>query len=188
MEHITHIDDFAGVQIVQAHDVLKVTHPVEPKVGSRRTDTSKRRVKDDLGHIGFYFFILPMWSIVFRVQVVGRARATTAQVVVVERERRVIWRVAGVGLGASSSEIAWVARSAVDVGIGLISVVFIIDSALAAHQSDVDIEHTLGGRHGSRAPVLTHIDGLQFGAVSEHALHIGHIGGVETAHVKACQA
>ena len=122
-----------------------------------------------------------------RVQVVGRARASAALGVVVERQRGVLGRVHCVGLGTRSSEVTRVARATVDVGIGLVHMIGIINSAHAAHQTGAIGKHRNGTCHCCRAPALTHIDGSQIAAGIEHVTRIGHHRGVETAQVKTRQ-
>ena len=74
------------------------------------------------------------------VQVVGRTRASAALAIVVERQCRVRRRIAGVGL-FPFGEVARVAGTAVDVGVGLIRVVAIVGRALATNQIVAVIEH-----------------------------------------------
>ena len=169
-KHPTHIGHLAGVQVTQARDGLKIPHVVEPTIGSRRAGIGERGVKDHLSHIGIGTVVLPTGIVVARVQVVGRARAGAALVVVVERQRRVRGRVAGVSLGHSAlvGEVARVAESAVDVGIGLVNMVDIIVRALASHQAGAVPEHLSGILHDRCGPTLARIDGRQVAAVSEH--------------------
>ena len=115
---------------------MKILHIIKPIVGGRRAGIGERGVKDHLGHTGIGAVSVPIGPIVTRVQVIGRSRAAAAQFVVVERQRRVRRRVAGIGL-FPLGEVARVARAAVDVGIGLVNMVGIIGRALAAHQEFV---------------------------------------------------
>ena len=71
----------------------------------------ERRGKDYLSHMGIGTVRDPTWLLYDRIgiigilwQRVGRARAGAAQVVVVERQRRVRRRVADIGLGSASTE------------------------------------------------------------------------------------
>ena len=89
LKHKSHIGDLAGVQVTYARDGSKVMHAEKPIVGGRRAIIGKRRVKDHLGHIVFGAVFVPVSIEAARVQVVGRSRAGTAVVVVIERERRV---------------------------------------------------------------------------------------------------
>ena len=89
LKHKRHIGDLAGVQVTNARDGLKLLHAVKPIEGGRRASTSKRGVKDHLGHIGFGTVGVPIGIVAARVQVVDCARAGAAVVVVVERQRRV---------------------------------------------------------------------------------------------------
>ena len=92
IKHIFHIGDLAGVQIIHVRDRLKIDHVTKPKEGGRRAGISKRRVKEHFGHID-----VPIRKVGARVQVVGRAWAGAALGVVVERQRGVRRRVAGIG-------------------------------------------------------------------------------------------
>ena len=72
------------------------------------------------------------------------------------------------------------------MGIGLVlRIGGVIGCALAAHQIVVVMEHIRGTRYSLRTPVLAHIDGSQAGAVVDQSTHIGHVGRIETAQVKA---
>ena len=131
---------------------------------------------------------MPLHTFIAQVQAVGRARATAAQVVVIERQRRVRRRIAGIGLGTLFGEVARVAGTAVDAGTGLIHIVAIASRALTAHQAGAVSEHVNGTGYILCVPLVTDIYGPQVTAISEHPLHIRHISGVEGAQVKACQA
>ena len=139
-EHPIHIGHLAGVQVTHARDGFKFSHTIEPIAGGRRAGIGERGVKDHLGHIVFGAVGVPSGIVGARVQVVGRARAGSALVVVVERQRLVRRRVAGIGL-SFSGEVTRVARAAVDVGVGLVNVAGIIGSAHAAHQARAVLEH-----------------------------------------------
>ena len=128
---------------------------------------------------------MPARQILFRVQVVGRARAGAALAIVIERQRRVIRRVAGIGHRAG--EVARVARAAVDVGIGLVRVVGIVGRALAAHQAGAVLEHAVRRSHSRCAPPAADINGRQHVTAREHASHVSHLGRVEAAQVNGCQ-
>ena len=189
-KHPPHIGHRAGVQILHTLDSLKVLHTKEPFVGGRRACIGKRGVKDHLGHRIYGVISFPTGIVFARVQVVGRARATVALGVVVERQRRVLGRVAGIGLRliGISGEVAWVARTTVDVGIGRIRMVGIIGRALASHKTGAISEHTCGTCYRCRAPATAHNNGQQTAGVTEHFSHIGHLGRIETAQVKTSQA
>ena len=60
----------------------------------------------------------------------------------------------------------------------------IVGRPLAAHQAGAAIEHIIGIGHGCGAPSIAHIDGAQVIAPTEHPIHTGHLGRVETAQVK----
>ena len=119
-KHPTHIGDLAGVQVTHARDGLKIGHAIEPIESGRRASNSERGVKDHFGHIGIGAIGIPAGIVVAHVQVVGRARAGAALVVVVECQRRVRRRVAGISLLRLLGKVARVARAAVDMGVGLI--------------------------------------------------------------------
>ena len=110
-------------------------------MGTRRAGTSERGIKDHFGHLGMSAVSVPNRIVFTRVQVVGRARATAALGVVIERQCRVRRCVASIGLGTRGSEVAWVARAAVQVGVGRIHIIFIISRALATNQAGTVAEH-----------------------------------------------
>ena len=143
-EHIPQIVHKVGVQVLHARDGFKICHTTEPTEGGRRVGTGERGVKDHLGHIGSGAVCVPTGIVAAaRVQVVGPARAAAALAVVVERQRRVRRRVAGIGF-FKSAEVARVARAAVEVGIGLVHMAGIVSRALVARQLGAIIEH-IGG-------------------------------------------
>ena len=74
---------------------------MEPTEGGRRAGISERGVKDHLGHTGFGAVGEPIGLDIALVQVVGRARAAAALVVVVERQRRVLGSIACLGINVS---------------------------------------------------------------------------------------
>ena len=188
-KHPTHIGHLAGVQVTQARDGLKIPHVVEPTIGSRRAGIGKRRVKDNPGHIGIGTVVLPTGIVGARVQVVGRACAAAALGVVVERERRVRRRVAGIGL-SRNGEVARVARAAVDAGLETVHMGGIIGRALAAPDLGTIQEHFIGIEvgHGGCAPTAAGIDCYQLAAAREHVPHESYLRSVETAQVKTCQS
>ena len=155
-------------------------------MGGRRAGISKRRVKDHIFHTGTEAVNVPSGNIAALVQVKGCTRATAALVIVVERQRRVLLRKAGIGLGLLG-EVARVAGPAVDMGVSLIDVVGIVSRTHAAHQFGAAIEHIpRRGRRGQclRTPTVTGIDGRQGTAILEYTTHVSHVRGVEIAHVK----
>ena len=80
-------------------------HPEEPRDCGRRAGIGKRVFKDYPGHSvskGAVFY--PPWIVVVRGQIVGRAHAETAHVVVVEPERRGPPVVPSIGLGSADAE------------------------------------------------------------------------------------
>ena len=118
-KHISHIGHLAGVQVTQARDGLEILHIVKPHVSSLWASIGERGFKDHFGHFGFGAIGVPTGIAAVRVQIVGRARAAIALVVVVERQRLVRRRVAGIGSWRMNvGEVARVARAAVDVGVG----------------------------------------------------------------------
>ena len=90
IEHESHNGHLTGVQISQTLDGFKIPHSVKPTPGGGRAGISKRGVKDHSSHIGFGAIGVPTGIVFSLVHVVGPARATNAQAVVVERQRRVI--------------------------------------------------------------------------------------------------
>ena len=114
---------------------------MEPTEGCRGPNICKRWTKHHTGDLIFSAILVPGRIITALVQVIGRALARTAQFVVVERQRRVPGRVADIGFIHGLSQIARIARTAVDVGVGLIDVVGIIDCALTTHQTGASSEH-----------------------------------------------
>ncbi len=73
-------------------------------IGGCRAGINERLVKDYLGHIGIGAVSFPTGIGRGKVQVIGRARAGAAVVVIVERQRRVLRRVAGIGLDSAGAE------------------------------------------------------------------------------------
>ena len=98
LKHTRHACHLAGVQVVDARDGFKFLHMAKPKAGGRWAGIGERGVKDHLGHRSVGLVGFPAGSHDVRVQAVGRARATVAQIVVVERQRRVLRRIASVSL------------------------------------------------------------------------------------------
>ena len=129
--------------------------------------------------------IIPIGVVSSRVQVVDRARAGAAQVVVVERQRLILSREHYISLGCIGiGQVAGVVGTAVDVGIGGSHVVGIVGRALTANEAAAVHEHQIVFAQGCGAPTITHIDGHQTGTSIEHLEHVGHIGGVETVQVQ----
>ena len=106
VEHVIHARHLAGVQVLQTSDSFKVPHSGEPIEGARRAGAGKRGVKDHLLHIQIGEIGHPTGINGTIVQVVGRTRAATAIVVVVERQRRVVRRVHCIGLLGTGAQSA----------------------------------------------------------------------------------
>ena len=153
----------------------------KPSESSRRTSIGKPWVKD---HSCSLVVRRPARGIGSFIQFVGFARAATAIVVVVERQRRVIIRVANISLRAG--KVAGVVGAAVDAGIGAIHMGGIVGRALAANETVAVLEHVMraGESHVGHLPTLSGIDGLQSATAPEHVTHVDHLCGVETAQLQ----
>lgn len=75
---------------------------MKPSVSGLWSGISEHGVKYNHGHVSKGAVVLPTWSVVASVQVVGRARAGVAQVVQVERQRRVRWRIVDIGISVGA--------------------------------------------------------------------------------------
>ena len=184
IEHVGHVCHLRRVEVFQARDRLEILHRRKPTMGTLRACVAEGRVKCRILHIAAISG--PTWHVIARVQVVGRARAIRSHVVIVERQCRIVWRVLRIGLsGQITAQVARVAGADVDVGVSLVNMARVVGRAHATHEIVAGFEHI--GRVGYRGctPPAIDIDGGQDRTGIEHLLHVGHIGRVETAQVKA---
>ena len=190
LEHGLHILHFTRVDIGGVRDVIQIRHIGKPIVGGLRAGIGERQVEVHAGDLGIGAVGVPAWLGRALVQVVGRlppAFVVAALVIEVESQQLCRRVVAGVS-SPRCSEIAGVAGAAVDVGVGLVCRVRRLPCrALAAHKMFASREHMIGTCHSIRAPAIAHIDGLQIVTIPKHLIHIGNLGRVEGAQVKARQ-
>ena len=84
-------------------------------------------------------------------------------------------------------EIARIAWAAVDMGVGLVHVVLIIDRSLATDKMGAFIKHVAGLSHVVCLPAFAGKYRFQLIAAVEHAFHVPHVAGVEATQVKGNQ-
>ena len=187
-EHPVHNGHLAGVQVLQADDGVNFIHPIKPSIGCRWAGTGERGVNDRIGHLATGMVQFPTDSVESHVQVIDPARAGIALVIVVERQRRVLGRVADIGHGACT-QVAWVTRATVDVGIVGIHMGGVIGRTPASHETGAVLEHIMRASesHLTHFPAIAHVDGLQSTAAPEHLAQVGHLRDVEFFQIQARQ-
>ena len=181
IEHLAHIVDLAGVEVLQVGDGGELRHIGEPAVGAGGPGGSKGGVEHHGGHTAGLG--LPLGRVAILVHRVCALGVEESPSVGIEGEGLPVVREYGVG-GATVGQVSGVAVAAVDACVLFVDVAGVVGGAPSADDACAKREHEVGGGDSCRCPAAGDEDDVECAATGEHGAHVGDVGGVEAAQVE----